>query len=212
MMNDKRMLHDNKDVCKQEKFEKNSTLDKKLGATNNKQGWFTPVRLSSFDKKLGTTGILLIVVVYIIAFMLESTPDINTSNEAADALKSGFSTSLSLGTVVLKKDTTIQRKDYVITHSSNQRESKIWVWDYAAEDGDYVQIIVNGHPIGDAFFIRNKPAEFTVPSVGSVQIKGVRDGGGGITYAVKYELNGVTYFNNAPINNFNTYTLSNNFD
>ncbi|MDR3177531.1 MAG: hypothetical protein LBT96_00970 [Campylobacteraceae bacterium] len=48
---------------------------------------------------------------------------------------------------------------------------------------------------------------FTAPSVGYVRIKGVRDGGGGITYAIKYELNGVTYFNNAPINRSNTYTL-----
>ena len=51
---------------------------------------------------------------------------------------------------------------------------KIWVWDYAAEDGDYVQILVNGLPMTDSFMIRHKPKAFTVPSTGEVQIKGRR--------------------------------------
>jgi hypothetical protein len=163
---------------------------------------------SLFDKKLRITGILFVAAVFIIAFMTETSTGIDTSDSALDALKSGYSTSLSTGTVLLKKDEFSGGKDYTITHSSDQKESKIWVWDYAAEDGDYVQIIVNGYPIGDAFFIKNKPAVFTIPSVGLVQVKGVRDGGGGITYAVRYEINGVTYFNSAPTNGFNTYSLT----
>jgi hypothetical protein len=163
---------------------------------------------SLFDEKLILTGVFFTIVLCIIAFMLEASPEIDTSDSALDALKSGYSTSLSAGTVLLGKDEFVGGKDYTIIHSSDQKESKIWVWDYAAEDGDYVQIIVNGYPIGDAFFIKNKPAVFTIPSVGLVQVKGVRDGGGGITYAVRYEINGVTYFNNAPTNGFNTYSLT----
>lgn len=200
-MNDRKMLHESKDVYKQ-KFENKTTMDK--DKINNS---------SAFDKKLKITGTLFAIAACIITIiMANKTPKVDTSSDAANALTSGFSASLPLGAVILEKDKNTQSKDYTIAHSSNQKESKIWVWDYAAEDGDYVQIIVNGYPIGDAFFIRNKPKEFTIPSVGQVQIKGVRDGGGGITYAVQYELNGATYFNNAPINKFNTYTLLNNFD
>jgi hypothetical protein len=55
--------------------------------------------------------------------------------------------------------------------------------------------------------IKNKPREITVPSVGTVQIKGIKDGGGGITYAVRYEINGTSYFNGTPEGQLNTYTL-----
>ena len=39
---------------------------------------------------------------------------------------------------------------------------------------------------------------------------GVRwhDAGGGHTYAAHYDLNGVTYFNNAPEGVLNTYTIA----
>jgi hypothetical protein len=197
-MNDKKTQYDSKDIGEQKKFEEKTALEK--NKTENKPK-------SLFDKKLKITGILFIVIAYVIIFVLNPIPKIDTSSDAINALESGYSTSLSLGTIILDKDKSIESKDYTVVHSSDQQKSKIWVWDYAAEDGDYVQIIVDGHPIGDAFFIKNKPVVFTVPSSGYVRIKGVRDGGGGITYAIKYELNGVTYFNNAPINRLNTYTL-----
>lgn len=57
----------------------------------------------------------------------------------------------------------------------------LYVWDYAAEDGDYVQVIVNGSPLGDPFMITNTPVTFTVPTVGEVEILGTRDGGSFIT-------------------------------
>jgi hypothetical protein len=40
-----------------------------------------------------------------------------------------------------------------------------------------------------------------------VQVKGIRDGGGGITYAVMFRRLNLSYFNTAPQDNFNTYTL-----
>ncbi|MDR2342060.1 MAG: hypothetical protein LBD84_03330 [Campylobacteraceae bacterium] len=188
----------NSDILKRENFNEKITFEKD-GIEKKPE--------SLFDKKLKITGILFIVAICIISFMSKSSPEIDTSDSAMDALKSGHSTSLLAGAVILARDGYISSKDYTITHSNDQKKSKIWVWDYAAEDGDYVQIIVDGSPIADAFFIKNKPVVFTVPSDSIVQVKGIRDGGGGITYAIRYELNGITYFNNAPINGFNTYTL-----
>ena len=139
--------------------------------------------------------------------IFSSTSSVNTTDAAKKALADKVSTSLAAGTVLLAKDENIGQQDYTITHKYDQNDTKIWVWDYAAEDGDYVQILVNGTPVGEAFMIKHKPVEITVPAVGEVQIKGIRDGGGGITYAVRYDLNGTNYFNSAPEGEFNTYTL-----
>lgn len=141
------------------------------------------------------------------ALIFSNSASVDTSQAAKDALNSKVSTGVSAGVVLLSKDEGAEAKDYTITHKSNANDTKIWVWDYAAEDGDYVQVLVNGAPTGDAFMIKHKPKEITVPSAGAVQIKGVKDGGGGITYAVRYDINGTSYFNGTPEGQQNTYTL-----
>jgi hypothetical protein len=159
-----------------------------------------------FDKTLKIFGgACLAIAIAAMFFTGSTTPD--TSQSAVDALKNKVSTSISAGTVLLSKDENTEAKDYTITHKSNTKETKIWVWDYAAEDGDYVQVLVNGAPSGDAFMIKNKPREITVPAIGTVQIKGIKDGGGGITYAVRYDINGTSYFNGTPEGELNTYDL-----
>lgn len=180
---------------------------------NNEQPQVTSTKKEKtpFDKLIKTTGIVLLVAsIFTFAWGINSSPTVDRSDAAQQAIAEQVSTSLSVGTILMSSDENIGAKDYTITHDSNQDESKIWVWDYAAEDGDYVQILVDGNPIGDAFMIKNKPQEFKVPATGTVQVKGIRDGGGGITYAVRYELNNTNYFNSAPEGEFNTYTLVRN--
>lgn len=158
------------------------------------------------EKPLITFGIICIILFFICLGFFPST-GVDTSEAAKNALTDKLSTSLSAGTVLLRADESIGEQDYTITHQSDNDKTKIWVWDYAAEDGDYVQVLVNEAPLSDAFMIKHKPVELVVPAVGNVQIKGIRDGGGGITYAVRYDLNGTNYFNSAPEGNYNTYTL-----
>lgn len=158
------------------------------------------------EKPLKAFGAFCLVV-FVLTIFSTTTP-VDHSEAAQNALKNKVSTSLSAGTLLLTKDENITPQDYTITHSESADETKIWIWDYAAEDGDYVQILVNGAPVGEAFMIKHKPRELTVPAVGTVQVKGIRDGGGGITYAVHYDLNGTNYFNSAPEGEFNTYTLT----
>ena len=180
---------------------------------NNEQPQVTSTKKEKtpFDKLIKTTGIVLLVAsIFTFAWGINSSPTVDRSDAAQQAIAEQVSTSLSVGTILMSSDENIGAKDYTITHDSNQDESKIWVWDYAAEDGDYVQILVDGNPIGDAFMIKNKPQEFKVPTTGTVQVKGIRDGGGGITYAVRYELNNTNYFTSAPEGEFNTYTLVRN--
>lgn len=158
------------------------------------------------DKPLKVFGGICIAL-FVAAMIFSSSTSVDTSDAAKNALADKVSTSLSVGAILLAKDENIGQQDYTITHQYDKNDTKIWVWDYAAEDGDYVQVLVNGTPVADPFMIKHKPVEITVPAIGKVQIKGIRDGGGGITYAIRYDLNGTNYFNSAPEGEFNTYTL-----
>ncbi|MCH5271301.1 MAG: hypothetical protein J1E83_11190 [Lachnospiraceae bacterium] len=139
--------------------------------------------------------------------LLNPVANVNQSSAATEALELQLSTELGIGTLLLWSDEEMPAQDYTITHSSRSDSTKLYIWDYAAEDGDYVQVLVDGVPLGDPFMIKNKPVEYTIPSTGEVQVIGVRDGGGGITYAVHYDINGTTYFNGTDVGAGNVYTL-----
>ncbi len=150
---------------------------------------------------------LVCMAIFIVGCFFVPIATVDESDAARKALADKVSTTLSAGTILLSKDEDIGQQDYTITHTYDKSETKIWVWDYASEDGDYVQILVNGAPLSDVFMIKHRTTVFTVPAESEIQIKGIRDGGGGITYAVRYELNNTTYFNSAPEGESNTYTL-----
>lgn len=165
---------------------------------------------SKFTKRIKRgAGIFLAVgIITMIAYAtIGSSSSVNTSADAKAALETHMSTTLTAGTRILAKDETYIGGDLTITHSSNEDETTIYVWDYAAEDGDYVQITVDGTPLGDPFMIKNTPVTFSVPTTGEITVIGTRDGGGGITYGVYYEVNQTTYFNGMNQGGDNTYTL-----
>lgn len=165
--------------------------------------------ISPFTKRIkkGAWILLGVAIAGIIAGTMSTSKSVDTSDAAAAALESHMSTSLAAGAKLMSSDDNYVGGDLTITHNSNADETTLYVWDYAAEDGDYVQVIVNGSPLGDPFMITNTPVTFTVPTVGEVQVVGTRDGGGGITYAVYYDMNHTTYFNGVDQGGNNTYTL-----
>ena len=162
---------------------------------------------SRADKRLKAAGLVFIALFIVSTFFVPSSAGVTSSAEAALALESGISTELPLGTRLLLDDQNLGGQDLTITHSSAAEETKIHIWDYAAEDGDYVQVLVNGIPLGDPFMIHNKPVELTVPTTGEITVVGTHDGGGGITYAVHYDINGTTYYNGTDVGEGNVYTL-----
>lgn len=159
------------------------------------------------EKPLKIFGMLCIVVT-IVTFFISGTRADNSST-AKEALESKVSKSILPGAVLSVKNEDLSPNDYTIENKSNEKDTKLWIWDYADEDGDYVQVLIDGSPVGDVFMVKHKPKEFTVPASGKVEVKGVKDGAGGITYAVRYELNGTSYFNEAPEGETNTYTITN---
>lgn len=165
---------------------------------------------SAFTKRIKMSAwiVFAVSILSMIIYNMGSTnKSVDTSEEAVSALETHISTSLAAGTKLLASDENYVGEDMTITHDSDDSETTLYVWDYAAEDGDYVQVIVNGTSLGDPFMITNVPVTFTVPTVGEIEVLGTRDGGGGITYAVYYDMNHTTYFNGMNENGSNLYTL-----
>lgn len=154
-------------------------------------------------------GLLLLASVMSLAIgiMCHTSTSVNASNDAQTAIETRTSTTLPIGARLMSKDDHYVGGDMTITHTSSAQKANIYIWDYAAEDGDYVQVYIDGTPLGKPFMIKNKPTVFNVPTVGEVKVVGTRDGGGGITYAVRYELNQTTYFNGMDQGGSNVYTL-----
>lgn len=170
-----------------------------------------PTSSPSLFTKMIKKGACLLMGVAIVGMVIfgsmKTNTSVNTSNDAVSALEKHMSTTLVAGTKLMESDDGFVGGDLTITHNSTKDDTTLYVWDYAAEDGDYVEVIVNGTPLGEPFMIKNEPVSFTVPTVGEVQVVGTRDGGGGITYAVYYEMNHTTYFNGVNQGENNTYTL-----
>ncbi|OWV05567.1 hypothetical protein SAMN05720766_13026 [Fibrobacter sp. UWH9] len=135
---------------------------------------------------------------------------ISTSVGAQEILKQQWSDKLELGARLVKNDDqiTVRQADMVITHDKTEKSTKVHIWDYAAEDGDYVQLKVDGVAITEPFMIHHKQVSFDVPAESKVEVVGIRDGGGGITYAIRYDVNGTVYLNGMGIGGSNTYTLT----
>lgn len=167
-------------------------------------------KTSSFTKRIRRgAGILMIagIAAMMVSAMSNTSKFVDTSAEAEQAIETHMSTTLVAGTKLMSEDDNYIGGDITITHDSADDDTTIWVWDYAAEDGDYVQIIIDGTPLGSPFMVTNRPVSFKVPAVGEVQVLGTRDGGGGITYGVYFELNQTTYFNGMGQGGSNLYTL-----
>lgn len=165
---------------------------------------------SPFTKRIKKgAGILLLasVIALAIGMMCHTGTSVKAGNDAQTAMETRISTTLPVGARLMSKDDHYVGGDMTITHTSPAKKAKMYIWDYAAEDGDYVQVYVDGKPLGEPFMIKNKPVVFDVPAVGEIKVVGTRDGGGGITYAVRYELNQTTYFNGMDQGGNNVYTL-----
>ncbi|BCN29871.1 hypothetical protein [Anaeromicropila herbilytica] len=159
------------------------------------------------EKPLFILGLVLICISFCFIYLDQGTKWDN-SKVAMDALKYRVSTELKPGTAMQSaKYENELSKDVKIKNNTNKKKTKIWVWDYADEDGDYVQISVNGKEIGDPFLILNKPRVFTIPAEGEIEIKGIKDGINGISYAIKFDFNGTSYLNLVNEGKVNKFSL-----
>ncbi len=130
------------------------------------------------------------------------------NEEVQQAVDTRVSETLSAGTVIAEKDDGYIGADYDVTLSTDEEETTIQIWDYASEDGDYVQILADDQAVSEPFMLTNKPVTYTVPADGEIKIVGIRDGGDGITYGIYYESDGFTVYNGVEQGGTNTYTFT----
>lgn len=105
-------------------------------------------------------------------------------------------------------DADLRARDFTVEMKQGTRSSRVLLWDFAAEDGDVVDVKVNG-VVQRRINLLHQPAAVEVPVPSSVEVVGIKDGVGGITYGIKFPgavLN-AAYFNVAPEGSANTYTV-----
>lgn len=116
------------------------------------------------------------------------------------------------GSVLLASDdgAGLVPRDFEIAMKPEMKTSRALLWDFAAEDGDVVTVKVNGSVIAENVTIMHKPFVLDIPIPSTVEVVGVKDGGGGITYAVKFPgaVSGSAYFNAADVGSSNVYTIT----
>ncbi|WP_187117389.1 hypothetical protein [Clostridium amazonitimonense] len=126
-----------------------------------------------------------------------------------ETLQSGKIDGVKAGDKLSKDAAKLQPKDFSIDSVNSYGKIELSIWNFAdKEDGDYVQVFVNGSPQTEPFAIRHKPVKVEVPDNAVIQVRGIRDGSNnGITYGVFFNKTGETYLNTVPLNATNTYTL-----
>lgn len=157
---------------------------------------------------LASLFLILVLIGCIILLIYNSIPTVE-NKEVIQITETGMSKDTHPGKIVMSNDQVLSQRDFKIIVGSKTKQITISIWDFAAEDGDVVQIIDNGNPIDEGITLMHNAKTVTVPINGKVEVKGIKDGGGGITYALYVKETGETYFNNAPINGVNTYTIAN---
>ncbi|CAH1201563.1 hypothetical protein PAECIP111893_01656 [Paenibacillus plantiphilus] len=128
-----------------------------------------------------------------------------------DVMSNGIGNGMQAGTKLATTDEGIEllSRDFEIEMKQGTTSSRMLIWDFAAEDGDVVTVRVNNVVVAANIGIMNKPIALDIPIPSVVEVEGVKDGVGGITYGIKFPgaAGGSAYFNVAPEGGANVYTL-----
>ena len=102
----------------------------------------------------------------------------------------------------------IEARDFEVTNAGpDGGEERMLIWDFNLEDMDEVSIFVDGQPVREKLIITGDTYAISIPVPSVVTISGVKDNGGGISYAVKFPNNEMSYFNTVAVGQTNTYTV-----
>ncbi|RKM55454.1 hypothetical protein D6853_07780 [Butyrivibrio sp. X503] len=144
----------------------------------------------------------------IFSSVMTTNVEVDTSAEAQEALDTRISENLGPGAKIADEDDGFIGDGYYVSVNTEEDYTYMYLWDYADEDADYVQIYVNGEAYSDPFMLTNEPAVFGVPIEGDVEIYGVKDGkNDGISYGVYFEDEQLSYFGGVTENDSDLYTI-----
>ncbi|GAA0737476.1 hypothetical protein [Clostridium oceanicum] len=194
----KRMIR-NKDKVKNNKYERQY---EKLSGEEKEDDIITP-SMKKFRMLVGALSVVGIIWSFINISV--NSGELNYK----DSIKVGKIKGIEVGDRLSEKSMKFTPKDFSVKKSGEYGEIELSIWNFSdKEDGDYVQVLVNGTPQTEAFSIRHRVTKIGVPDKSIIQVKGIRDGSNnGITYAVFFNKTGETYLNTAPLNGENIYTL-----
>ncbi|MEI5905546.1 hypothetical protein WAK64_00515 [Bacillus spongiae] len=134
----------------------------------------------------------------------------SSEGNAEEVVANRISKSTLAGEIPFRDDETnagITARDFEVTVGDSGGDAKILIWDFNSEDSDEVQILVNGEPLKEKLILANNPAAFSIPVPSMVTVMGLKDNGGGISYAVKFPNDKITYYNVVSVKAGNTYTV-----
>ncbi|MCM3654296.1 hypothetical protein [Metabacillus litoralis] len=158
-------------------------------------------------KSIWITSLILIGLAIIGSFF---TTSFNDEGTAEEVVANRISTSTAAGEKLftVETNTNIEARDFEVTNAgSDGGEARMLIWDFNKVDLDEVAIFVDGTPVKEKLILTENAAAISIPVPSQVTIRGVKDIGGGISYAVKFPNNEKTYFNVVPVGKLNTYTV-----
>ncbi|WP_114571937.1 hypothetical protein [Exiguobacterium flavidum] len=133
----------------------------------------------------------------------------SSEGSAEEMVANRISKSTAAGETVFTEETNsgISARDFEVTLGDSGGEAKMLIWDFNSEDNDEVQILINGQLMREKLILAHNPAALSIPVPSTVTVKGLKDNGAGISYAVKFPNDKVTYYNVVSVNSGNTYTV-----
>ncbi|WP_160725301.1 hypothetical protein [Bacillus sp. USDA818B3_A] len=161
----------------------------------------------SIRKSTGWATLIIIGMAILGSFFTTSYSDEGTEEEV---VANRISKTTTAGESLIKDETNsnIRAKDFEVTNAGTDGgEARMLIWDFNKEDLDEVAILVDGVPVKEKLIITENAAALSIPVPSKVTISGVKDVGGGISYAVKFPNNETTYFNVVSVGQSNTYTV-----
>ncbi|MEI5905868.1 hypothetical protein WAK64_02150 [Bacillus spongiae] len=154
-------------------------------------------------------GAILAVLLAIGLSMILGSLSYTSEGSAKEVVANRISKSTMAGETPFTGETNagITAMDFEVTVGDSGGDAKMLIWDFNSEDSDEVQILVNGQMLKEKLILANNPAAFSIPVPSTVTIKGLKDNGGGISYAVKFPNDKITYYNVVSVKAGNTYTV-----
>nr|WP_232243118.1 hypothetical protein [Paenibacillus sp. GSMTC-2017] len=178
-------------------------LRQQMGAVGHQ----SPPKVKTKNKQRLWVGLSGLIVFIVVLYMSGS-----STATLKDVQANGIGKGMAAGTTLTTTDETadLEPRDYEIAMKKDTTTSRMLIWDFAAEDGDFVTVKVDGVVLATNIGILHKPMAFNIPVPSKVEIIGVKDGGGGITYGVKFPgaAQNSVYFNATPVGSANVYTVT----
>jgi hypothetical protein len=162
---------------------------------------------SMIRKSLGWTALTIVGLAILSGFFATSYSDEGAPEEV---VANRISTATEAGESLFTDETNanIEARNFEITNAGTDGgEARMLIWDFNKVDLDEVAILVDGVPVKEKLILSENASAISIPVPSTVTVSGVKDLGGGISYAVKFPNNKTTYFNVVTAGQSNTYTV-----